>query len=265
MVYIQVSQASLGQLRAYVLTGALGIWDLFMDFSLLQPQSRHTALRDILALKHRWVYYVIMIVDPILRFSWIFYAIFTHDLQHSTIVSFLVSFTEVFRRGIWSLLRVENEHCANVAQYKASRDVPLPYHIEPLMERASAESSPRLAPQDEQQPQSQQQQQQQPPQMQPAERPGLYDSASSTAVAGPPSGSLRRRTDVPSPFIARSFSKILAEAHKQDFEKKRKPGDEAGQVGGTVGQADDFDDDDDDDDDDGGSLAELQENSRDAV
>ncbi|KAL7945592.1 EXS family domain-containing protein [Trichoderma barbatum] len=229
------------------------IWDLFMDFSLLQPQSRHMALRDILALKHRWIYYVIMIIDPILRFSWIFYAIFTHDLQHSTIVSFLVSLMEVFRRGIWSLLRVENEHCANVAQYKASRDVPLPYHIEPLLERASTESSPVIASEEERQTERPQ-----PPRPQPAEHPSFYDSASSTAVAGPGSGGLRRRADLVHPHITRSFSKILAEAHKQDFEKKRKPVDEAGDVAGAAGQSDDFDDDDDDDDDDAGSLAEMR-------
>ncbi|KAM0258792.1 hypothetical protein ACHAQJ_003634 [Trichoderma viride] len=232
------------------------IWDLFMDFSLLQPQSRHTALRDILALKHRWIYYAIMVVDPILRFSWIFYAIFTHDLQHSTIVSFMVSLTEVLRRGIWSLLRVENEHCANVAQYKASRDVPLPYHIEPLMERASAESSPTIPTEEERQP----------PLPQPAERPSFYDSGSSTAVAGPPSGSLvRRRTDIPSPIV-RSFSKILAEAHKQDFEKKRKPVNEVSDVTAVGGQSDEFDDDDDDDDDASGNLSELQpQNNGDAA
>lgn len=117
------------------------IWDLFMDFSLLQPQSRHWLLRDITALKKRWPYYFIMVTDPILRFAWIFYAIFTHDTQHSTIVSFLVALAEVSRRGMWTLFRVENEHCANVAQYKASRDVPLPYRIEPLVApRSSIES-----------------------------------------------------------------------------------------------------------------------------
>lgn len=233
-----------------------------MDFSLLQPQSRHTALRDILALKHRWIYYVIMIIDPILRFSWIFYAIFTHDLQHSTVVSFMVSFMEVFRRGIWSLLRVENEHCANVAQYKASRDVPLPYHIEPLMERASTESSPMLPSEEERQ-----SERPQPPRPQPAEHPSFYDSGSSTAVAGPPSGSLRRRTDPVSPRITRTFSKIMAEAHKQDFEKKRKPVNGAGDAAGAAGQSDEFDDDDDDDDeDDAGSLSELRaQNNGDAA
>lgn len=76
------------------------IWDLFMDFSLLQAHSSHFCLRDILALKRRWPYYGIMVLDPVLRFAWIFYAIFTHDLQHSTIVSFVVSLMEVLRRGM---------------------------------------------------------------------------------------------------------------------------------------------------------------------
>ncbi|CAI4212620.1 unnamed protein product [Parascedosporium putredinis] len=106
------------------------IWDLFMDFSLLQPRAHSWLLRDITALKSRWIYYVIMVLDPILRFSWIAIAIFTHNTQHSTVVSFSVSLFEVLRRGMWALIRVENEHCANVAQYKASRDVPLPYRFE---------------------------------------------------------------------------------------------------------------------------------------
>ncbi|KAI1405711.1 EXS-domain-containing protein [Hypoxylon fuscum] len=117
-----------------------------MDFSFFQPETRHRFLRDILGLKRRWLYYGIMVLDPILRFGWIFYAIFTHDKQHSTLVSFLVALAEVARRGMWALFRVENEHCSNVAQYKASRDVPLPYPLpshEPLVERVSTEEEER--------------------------------------------------------------------------------------------------------------------------
>lgn len=204
------------------------IWDLFMDFSLIQAESKHFALRDILALKRRWPYYTIMVVDPIIRFAWIFYAIFTHDRQHSTIVSFLVALMEVIRRGAWALFRVENEHCANVSQYKASRDVPLPYRIEPLMDRASAESSPSLetrGPRDE-------------------ERTTV--TGSSTAVASTVGGTMRNRQDTVS---GRSFSKLLAEAHTQDFQKRKKTAAEVAQGEGGVGD-DDGDDDDDDDDDD---------------
>ena len=113
------------------------VWDLFMDFSLLQAGAKQKLLREITAIRPVWIYYFIMTVDPILRFSWVFYAIFTHDTQHSTIVSFLVSLAEVVRRGLWTLIRVENEHCSNVSQHKAARDHPLPYNLERLVRRAS--------------------------------------------------------------------------------------------------------------------------------
>ena len=218
-----------------------------MDFSLLQAGSRHLGLRDILALN-----------DPIIRFAWVFYAIFTHNAQHSTIVSFMVGFVEVVRRGAWALLRVENEHCANVSQYKASRDVPLPYRIEPLMDQASADTSPTITPQREehaqqawqaqqqeaQQATQQQQQQQQQQQRQSDQEQGRI-TGSSTAVASTP-GTVRNRKDT---LSARTFSRLLAEAHKQDFVKRRK---EAGQQGededaARHGQLSDDDDDDDED------------------
>lgn len=203
------------------------IWDLFMDFSLIQADSKHFALRDILALKKRWPYYTIMVVDPIIRFGWIFYAIFTHDRQHSTFVSFMVALMEVVRRGAWALFRVENEHCANVSQYKASRDVPLPYRIEPLMDRASAESSPTFEERRQR------------------DEEGTTITGSSTAVASNAGGTMRNRHDT---ISGRSFSKLLAEAHKQDFQKRKKTAAEEAQGEGGVG--DDADDDEDDDDDD---------------
>lgn len=221
---------SLTPLIDIILTNTKAIWDLFMDFSLLQTESRHYALRDILAFKRRWPYYFIMVVDPILRFAWIFYAIFTHDTQHSTIASFVVSFVEILRRGMWALFRVENEHCANVSQYKASRDVPLPYRIEPLMDRASEEASPILT--------------------QDQRRQELTQSAASSTAVASTLGTLRRRTDT---ISARSFSKILAEAHKQDFVKRRKPG-EVGDEG-----AEEHSDDDEEDEDEEDSLLEAGE------
>ncbi|KAK6220957.1 EXS family protein [Colletotrichum tabaci] len=232
------------------------IWDLFMDFSLLQPHSRHWLLRDITGLKKRWPYYLVMVTDPVLRFAWIFYAIFTHDTQHSTIVSFLVALAEVSRRGMWTLFRVENEHCANVAQYKASRDVPLPYHIEPLVSHRSPEmvegggdddvkdcniaetaSDARNAASSG---------------ATTTARPttttgqGLDEEGGAGAGAG---GTLRqRKMGAGFTAVQRSFSRIIAEAHRQDFEKKRKPIDaDTEQLEEAGGMASDDDDDDDDD------------------
>lgn len=87
------------------------IWDLVMDWSLLNPYAKHRFLRDTLGYKQVWLYYVALVVDPILRFNWIFYAIFADDVQHSAVLSFIISLSEICRRGLWMLFRVENEHC----------------------------------------------------------------------------------------------------------------------------------------------------------
>lgn len=158
------------------------IWDLFMDFSLLQPRSPAPLLRPITALKPHMIYYAIMTIDPILRFSWIAIAIFTHDKQHSTVVSFIVGLLEVTRRGLWALIRVENEHCANVGAYKASRDVPLPYVFEEV------EDTPETD----------------------------VDEEGGAGVGG--AGGMRGREGT-------GLSRILADAHVQDFEKRRRDDD----------------------------------------
>ncbi|KAI0427326.1 EXS family-domain-containing protein [Xylaria sp. FL1042] len=215
---IQNSHSNLALFIAFSVANSLytSIWDLFMDFSLLQPDARHPFLRDILGLKRRWVYYAIMVIDPILRFGWIFYAIFTHNAQHSTIISFLVSLSEVVRRGIWALLRVENEHCSNVAQYKASRDVPLPYDLsrEPLIERMSTEELSQMTNQGPS-----------------AQELGHAPSQDRIHPDAQPSGfspapleeaGLRKRRKSEG-LVAKSIRGIMATAHRQDFEKKRRP------------------------------------------
>lgn len=145
-----------------------------------------------------------MIIDPILRFNWIFYSIYTHDLQHSTLVSFFVALSEITRRGIWTLFRVENEHCSNVARFKASRDVPLPYSV-------PAESEEDIERQETASTEGQT------PHVSPTlSRHRTYTSGALEAQEQ--AGEFRRRPPT------RTFTRVLADAHTQDFEKKRKPG-----------------------------------------
>jgi hypothetical protein len=87
------------------------VWDIVMDWSLMDPYAKHPFLRNTLGFKYAWWYYAAIVIDPILRFNWIFYAIYGHDVQHSTKIAFLVALSEVLRRGMWQLFRVENEHC----------------------------------------------------------------------------------------------------------------------------------------------------------
>ncbi|KAK4225028.1 EXS family-domain-containing protein [Podospora fimiseda] len=273
------------------------IWDLFMDFSLLQANPSKKLLREITAIQPVSTYYIIMVVDPILRFSWIFYAIFTHDTQHSTIVSFMVAFAEVFRRGIWALLRVENEHCGNVAQYKASRDTPLPYSIQPSRSASSerlslggAEQRPSVVTfggaasgADAMTPGSYRLR----PTMTnrsnsegimpvaPTVEPSAVEEGNAQAPPVTPSGgaggntasSFRRRYS--ETVNKKSILQAMAEAHKQDFEKKRVPTDGGGGHtrsasggGGLLSSAVHVDEDDEDDEADD-DLAGLRSDEED--
>ncbi len=99
-----------------------------MDFRLAQKKAKNY-LRDVLAFNDHWVYYAIMILDPLLRMTWVLQAIFTNSIQHASGISFAVALLEIVRRGGWLVFRVENEHCVNIAHNKAHRDIPLPYKI----------------------------------------------------------------------------------------------------------------------------------------
>ena len=182
---------------------------------LCNPYSEHPFLRDVLGYKRPWVYYLAMILDPILRFNWIFYAIFSGELQHSALLSFFVGFSEVCRRGIWTLFRVENEHCTNVGRFRASRDVPLPYEITSPSPSTPEEEEPRSHPSPEQRRRTA-----------PFQASPSSVGTSSNLEAQPQSGSLRRRQTLTNTPIQRGiarFGTIVTEAHAQDFERKRRP------------------------------------------
>ena len=156
-----------------------------------------------------------MILDPILRFNWIFYAIFSGELQHSALLSFFVGFSEICRRGMWTLFRVENEHCTNVGRFRASRDVPLPYEI--------ASPSPSIPEEEEPQPHPSPEQHRR---TAPFQASPSSVGTSSNLEAQPQSGSLRRRQTLSNTPIQRGIARvgtIMTQAHAQDFERKRRP------------------------------------------
>ncbi|WEW56013.1 Xenotropic and polytropic retrovirus receptor 1 [Emydomyces testavorans] len=214
-------------LRAIFITCALvnaiysSVWDVAMDWSLGNPYSKNPFLREFLGFRKQWIYYAAIVVDPILRFNWIFYAICT-SVQHSALLSFAISLSEVCRRGIWSIFRVENEHCTNVCRFRASRDVPLPYDIPTDM---SADFTRRFAPTA--------------PEHAtegvaivhlPPSTPTTGADVEHLAVDIPASGLRHRRglrrpetPTVPSGTLARVGS-LLANAHAQDFERRKRPG-----------------------------------------
>ncbi|KKY24183.1 putative signal transduction protein [Phaeomoniella chlamydospora] len=234
------------------------IWDLAMDWSLLNPYARYPLLRNTLGYRRVWIYYAAMVLDPVLRFNWIFYAIFTNELQHSAFLSFFVAFSEILRRGMWTLFRVENEHCTNVGRFRASRDIPLPYSL-PVSSKTSAQPSPRITEQQEE--------------TAPTETTG----ADIERVASVHGGSLRMRKSRTLQHVAETptlrglqrVGTIITQAHAQDFEKKRRPGvtgDTPSSRGlmARGGESSEEEDEDDEEDNDGGTDAvETDENSSD--
>lgn len=239
-------------------------WDVTLDFSLGNAWSKHPFLRDQLAYKKVWVYYVAMVLDVLLRQQWIFYAIFTRDVQHSTIVSFFVGLIEVLRRGMWSLFRVENEHCNNVGKFRASRDIPLPYEIPESPEMASKASSPT--------------QQRQTPSTPGEGRPELHViTGVDVERASPGDWSLRQRKTrtpgggptplTPGMRALQRVGSVIASAHAQDFEKRRKPEIEGPDADDEHAYPDQGDSDEEDDEDDGGAdeVEELRRQQREDV
>lgn len=105
------------------------VWDIIMDWSLGQLNSKNFLLRDHLFYKRAEVYYAAMLLDVVLRFQWVFYACFSTQLQQLAVTSFCIALAEITRRFVWMFFRMENEHCTNVVLFRASRDSPLPYMI----------------------------------------------------------------------------------------------------------------------------------------
>ncbi|XP_071694036.1 phosphate transporter PHO1 homolog 10-like isoform X2 [Rutidosis leptorrhynchoides] len=103
-------------------------WDIVMDWGLLQRNSKNRFLRDKLAVSRKFVYFVVMVLDVILRLAWLQLVLkFNIRILKGTAISSLFSCLEIIRRGVWMFFRLENEHLNNVGKYRAFKSVPLPF------------------------------------------------------------------------------------------------------------------------------------------
>lgn len=182
----------------------------------------------------------------------------------------MISLSEVIRRGIWTIFRVENEHCTNVGKFKASRDVELPYALtkeeedieEEQLQRSTGPEARRPSHSVDYEP-SRKRYTASPKPMSPSSDPFSAISTGADLEAGrysksPALSSLRRRQQqqgitpsIPSPGagLMSRVGTMLQGAHAQDFERKKKsPGlDGQSQLAMQNGEADDEDDSDEQD------------------
>lgn len=179
-----------------------------------------------------------MVIDPILRFNWIFYVIFAFDVQHASLNSFLISLAEVLRRAMWTMIRIENEHCTNVRLARATFNPSMPFDqdttqqhrasgVDVLPEGDILHTDSRAESQDRQ------------------------EEGRSTGAEMPRDGvrkvqsQQQRQKESPAAQTFKRVGHIMAAAHAYDYERKKPPASD-----GSDGADDDDDDDDDEEEDD---------------
>ncbi|KAF7325791.1 Signal transduction protein [Mycena kentingensis (nom. inval.)] len=103
-------------------------WDFLMDWSILRRHCRHWMLRpELIYANHVPLYYFAIVSNTVLRFLWILYI--PARGPDPMLRSFVLGVLEIVRRFQWNFYRLENEQIGNADQYRAHRDVPLPYEI----------------------------------------------------------------------------------------------------------------------------------------
>ncbi|CAK9867671.1 unnamed protein product [Sphagnum jensenii] len=128
----QKSQASLALfvIASTIATAYQLYWDLVIDWGLLVRKSANPWLRDQLVLDHKWIYFLSMVLNAILRFAWLQsltqFQIGSPQMD-TYITDFVFACLEIIRRGHWNFYRLENEHLNNVGHYRAIKTVPLPF------------------------------------------------------------------------------------------------------------------------------------------
>ena len=104
-------------------SGYLLFWDMIMDWNLGYMKTKYFFLRDKL-LYPIFFYYVAIVLNFILRFTWLYNFYIPSDLISDEIKIFIFSILEIYRRTQWSLFRVENENQNNFEKYRTFLEIP---------------------------------------------------------------------------------------------------------------------------------------------
>ncbi|KAF9569246.1 hypothetical protein EC968_002616 [Mortierella alpina] len=108
-------------------------WDVYMDWGLFRfgPQGGgahgYPFLRAELVYVKPAYYYCAVVFDFFGRFAWVL-RLMPLGIN-GAILSFCLALLEVLRRWVWNFFRLENEHLNNCGQFRAIKDIPLPFHI----------------------------------------------------------------------------------------------------------------------------------------
>ncbi len=84
-------------------------WDLKFDWQLLEPKCKNWRLRKYLTFQPKFIYYIIICINLIMRFSWSITLSPTVQgyFGSPALLTLVTGSIEIVRRGIWNLLRIE--------------------------------------------------------------------------------------------------------------------------------------------------------------
>ncbi|KAI3649667.1 hypothetical protein MP228_005299 [Amoeboaphelidium protococcarum] len=106
-------------------------WDILMDWGFFAKGSKNKYLRNDLFYEHKWVYYFAIVSNFFLRISWVWQVSVGLWGQSIDIRALLyaLALMEILRRFQWNFFRMENEHLNNCGQFRAIKEIPLPFEI----------------------------------------------------------------------------------------------------------------------------------------
>ncbi|KAF8126316.1 SPX domain-containing protein [Boletus edulis] len=97
--------------------------DVMVDWSMCEPYARYPLLRRDLVYKSS-----ALISNLCIRFIWLTYIYL--DETSIELRTFVAAVLEMLRRVQWNFYRVENKHLCNMAEYRITRELPLPYQFD---------------------------------------------------------------------------------------------------------------------------------------
>lgn len=102
---------------------SLLFWDFYVDWGVFRTlDNRYFLLRKNIMFPP-WVYYISMVINTILRL-YFYFELFDILDRRDEFYQFIAISLEIFRRMLWLLIRLENEHQNNPEKYREVLSIP---------------------------------------------------------------------------------------------------------------------------------------------
>jgi hypothetical protein len=110
------------------------MWDLIKDWGLLRVWTfKHFLLRTTLMQRAIW-YYLAMIYDLVARLLWLIIFLLRYHIPSmwwdTEFMLLGITVSEIMRRFIWNIFRLENEHLHNADNFRVVSEIPLPFPMD---------------------------------------------------------------------------------------------------------------------------------------